>query len=1017
MRRLFQDHRDDLTLTVVGVINIVLGGVVIFGWYTHRWALVHLGPMLVPTSACEAFIIAATGVALIAGDFGARRVTAWIGRIIALVVIAALSARLLHYSFGIDRVLFGNVHPFGHYHQRMAPLTLGMTAILAAVLLSARFRWWRLVYGVFGAVLFGVALASVGGQLALLWPSWSVLSEVPLLTALAFLATGAALFQCGVKALRPHKYGSALLTMLVFMSVSIVLARSIQVYEAADLASDTRVMAQAVANEILAQPVGLSAVRRITAFWEKTGLPDRLQGETYGHLLQKDYPALHEIGWVTTGSRVAWRVSKVHSEIMEGWLRSHRLRLMRDGSGGAGPGTTISLISTAQGTKAFVVFVPVVQNGVLRGFIGAVFNPADWLRAVLGDSVASGFHVRVSSHGEPLYVRGHAARDVIHAGHRASMLGQPLEVRVAPEAATVARFRTGLPDVLLASGLAVSLLAALAVYAMQEARRRSIALSELNRTLEAAVEERTLRLRERTERLEEERERWRVTLLSIGDGVIVTDRFARVTLMNSEAEGLSGWTVAEAEGRPLPEILPLFQESTGAQLEGAVFTAAGEIRKFGGEALLKTRDGHERRLIVSSAFIRDRSGRTIGAVSVLRDVTRAKALEQEALKARGLESLGVLAGGIAHDFNNILTAIIGNLAFAKDYASNDPGVRTIVEEAERSAWRARELTVQLLTFAKGGAPIKKVGAIAGVIRDVCPFFLQGSKVRAEMEFPEDLWRVEFDPDQIGQVIQNLVINASEAMPDGGTLTITGHNVTLTERTPEGIGPGDYVEIRFADTGAGIDKAHLHRIFDPYFSLKKRGSGLGLAIAYSVLARHLGAITVESELGKGAVFSLFLPRSLQAAAPDEVAEQEAPPRGSGRLLLMEDDDSVRRAGAALLKSIGYTVAVAKNGEEAVAIYLQALANGEPFGAVILDLTVPGGMGGWECLQILRAHDPDIRAVVSSGYYIEPVMADVSKHGFSASVPKPFHVEDMARVLSAVMGQGSAGDVPKRKLRAR
>ncbi|MHB1587364.1 MAG: ATP-binding protein [Acidiferrobacteraceae bacterium] len=1017
MRRIFQGaYRDDLTLSFVGAVDIVLGGVVLFGWYTHRLALIHLGPMLVPTSACEALIIALSGVALVAGDVGARRVTVWIGGLIALLVGTVLAGRMAHRSFGLDRLLSGNYLPFGH-PQHMAPLTIAMVAVLALGLLSARLKWWRMSYGVLGAVLFGIALASVSGQLALLWPSWSVLSQVPLLTALAFLATGAALFQCGVKALRPHKYGAALLTMLVFMSVSIVLARSIQVYEAADLANDTRVAAQAAANEIGAQPVGLSAVKRIADFWAKIGLPTRRAGETYGLLLQQDYPALREIGWVTPASRIAWGISSQHGGVLWPWLRSHVGRLTRDMTSGR-PKTITSLVTSPRGTKVFVVFVPVVQAGQVRGFIGSVFDPADWLGLVLGESVAPGFRVRVSSHGQELYARGHAVDGEIHASYPASMLGRQLTLRVAPEPITVARFQTGLPDVLLVSGLALSLLAALAIYAMQEGRRRSIALSELNRTLEMAVEERTLKLKERTERLEEERERWRVTLLSIGDGVIVTDRFARVALMNSEAEGLSGWTVAEAEGRALSEILPLFQESTGVQIEGAVFAAEGEIRKFGGEALLKTRDGHERRLVVSSAFIRDPGGRTIGAVSVLRDVTRAKALEQEALKARGLESLGVLAGGIAHDFNNILTAIIGNLTFAKDYASNDPQVQAIMAEAERSAWRARELTVQLLTFAKGGAPIKQVGSIASVVRDVCPFFLQGSKVRADIELPDDLWPVEFDPDQVGQVVQNLVINASEAMPGGGTLTVTGRNVALTERTTEGIGPGDYVEIRFADTGEGIDKQHLHRIFDPYFSLKKRGSGLGLAIAYSVLSRHLGAITVESTVGQGTTFSLFLPRSLQSAAPDEVPGPVQQPDDIGsRLLLMEDDDSVRHAGVTLLRSIGYDVVEAKDGEEAVAAYVQALANGEPFAAVILDLTVPGGMGGWECLQVLREHDPNVRAVVSSGYYTEPIMADVSKHGFAASVPKPFHVEDMARVLRSVTRGKPVENRPVRKLRAR
>jgi CheY-like chemotaxis protein len=360
----------------------------------------------------------------------------------------------------------------------------------------------------------------------------------------------------------------------------------------------------------------------------------------------------------------------------------------------------------------------------------------------------------------------------------------------------------------------------------------------------------------------------------------------------------------------------------------------------------------------------------------------------------------LLAGGIAHDFNNLLTALLGNISLAKTYAGTDTKVVEKLTAAEKASLRAKGLTQQLLTFSRGGAPIKQVMHIKEQLTDSCSFALRGANVSCGYEFQEDLWPVEVDAGQFSQVIHNLVINADQAMPEGGVVSIRAANVVLDKKNPLQLAAGNYIKISIIDQGLGINQQDLSRIFDPFFSNKPGGSGLGLATAFSIIKNHLGYITVESTPGKGTTFLVYLP----AADKEAVAIQKDETviyMGKGRVLLMDDNEEVRKTAADILSHAGYTVDLVHEGAEAVSAYRQAQETGERFDAVILDLTVPGGMGGKKTAENILAFDPAAKIIVSSGYANDPIMADYAKYGFSGVVPKPYKIQELSRVVHDVL----------------
>lgn len=383
-----------------------------------------------------------------------------------------------------------------------------------------------------------------------------------------------------------------------------------------------------------------------------------------------------------------------------------------------------------------------------------------------------------------------------------------------------------------------------------------------------------------------------------------------------------------------------------------------------------------------------------------RDISDKKRMEEELLKGQKLEALGILAGGIAHDFNNLLTGILGNISLAQMCVKPSHRAFRRMEAAGKAAVRARDLTRQLLPFSRGGAPIKKTASVAEIIKDCATFVLRGSKVRCEFGLPHDLWPVQIDEGQISQVINNLIINAVQAMPEGGTITVRAVNVRITGKTALPLEKGKYVRISVSDTGVGIPQDHLNKIFDPYFTTKPKGTGLGLATSYSIVKKHGGLMTVDSDEGIGTTFYFFLPSSGGEASPVEGPERPLV-RGKGRILVMDDEALIRDLAGEFLTLMGYSVGFARNGTEAIRAYKEAMDEGEPFDAVIMDLTIPGGMGGKEAIQRLRRIDPHIKAVVSSGYSNDPIMSAHEKYGFKGVLPKPYDGNQLSEVLDNVI----------------
>ena len=382
------------------------------------------------------------------------------------------------------------------------------------------------------------------------------------------------------------------------------------------------------------------------------------------------------------------------------------------------------------------------------------------------------------------------------------------------------------------------------------------------------------------------------------------------------------------------------------------------------------------------------------------EIEERKWVEEELIKAQKLESLGILAGGIAHDFNNMLTTVLGNVTLAMLDVERGAPIYRSLETAETAALRAQDLTKQLLTFAKGGAPVKQTIDIGELVRHSIAFALRGSRTKYDVSLQDGLWLVDADEGQLAQVMHNLVINADHAMPQGGTIAVRCENSLLKNNEAPSLATGKYVRISVRDTGIGIPKDHLLKIFDPYFTTKQKGSGLGLATVYSVIQKHGGRIFAESALGEGTTFIILLPASDAVAVPKKRLENTVP-TGTGKILVMDDEPDIRQTACDMLKRLGYSAMHAADGEGAVKLYREALRDGDPFKAVIMDLTIPGGMGGAETLRKLQEIDPDVKGIVSSGYSNDPVMAEYKKYGFAGVVAKPYRVRDLGEVIYRII----------------
>lgn len=414
-------------------------------------------------------------------------------------------------------------------------------------------------------------------------------------------------------------------------------------------------------------------------------------------------------------------------------------------------------------------------------------------------------------------------------------------------------------------------------------------------------------------------------------------------------------------------------------------------------------DGRGAFIELKVTLIKNKQGETIGVIQSERDITRQREMEAENLKLQKIESIGLMAGGIAHDFNNLLAGILASAQLARFKMDEGEANISSMLRLEKIILDGTNLTRQLLAFAKGGAPVKKVISVEEIIRETGEFALQGSKSKCRCILSDDLCLIEADAGQIAQVISNIVINADQAMPDGGVVEIRADNVEINPADLIPLKTGRYVKISLSDQGIGIPPENIERIFDPYFTTKSKGHGLGLATSYLIVSNHDGLLQVESELGKGTTFHLYFPVVETEMLKENVKTKNILP-GKGRILFMDDEEIIRSATGEMLQRIGYEVAYAEGGNEAIQLYFDAKDAGHPFDVLIMDLTVPGGVGGKEALRRILAVDPGAKAIVSSGYSNDPVMADFAHHGFRGVLEKPYKIEDLSEVLNQAMKEG-------------
>ncbi len=501
-------------------------------------------------------------------------------------------------------------------------------------------------------------------------------------------------------------------------------------------------------------------------------------------------------------------------------------------------------------------------------------------------------------------------------------------------------------------------------------------------------------------RLRESEARFRALFNNAAEGILVADlETKQFVFANPAICEMLGYSVYELTSLGVFDIHP--PEALAHALSEFEAQARGE-KKLASEVACLRKDGCIVYADINTAMV-ELGGREYN-IGLFSDITARRNVEKERQRMQKLESLGTIAGGIAHDFNNMLTGVFGNIELAKMMLSDDHGAVRYLKEAYGALDKARRLTGQLLTFARGGDPVIETVDTKDMIREAVRFNLSGSNIRPRFELKRDLWPVRVDKGQISQVLSNLVINAKQAMPAGGSLYLAGVNLEGPESAnPEG-GGEKYVQLTIKDEGTGIPSKIIDRIFDPYFTTKQSGNGLGLAIVHSIIARHGGQISVESTPDVGTTFTVLLPADSSGVVekpeePNTTASDAG--RNTWRVLFMDDNEAIQLLGTTMLESFGYIVDIAIDGEEAVEKFSAARKSGTPFDLVILDLTVPGGMGGKEAVRELLAMDKNVRVIVSSGYSSDPVLANYKDYGFCGCLVKPFDMTALKKEVDCVM----------------
>ena len=552
-------------------------------------------------------------------------------------------------------------------------------------------------------------------------------------------------------------------------------------------------------------------------------------------------------------------------------------------------------------------------------------------------------------------------------------------------------------------------------------RWRVSILEKRNLILEKQVQERThdiqlsykLLKKETEERkkaelsLFKEREQLAITLKSIADGVIRTDLQGKIQLMNLAAEEITNYSLLEAINKNLNDLIELKNEETNELIRLPDYvkdlkTQEKHISYF--NAVLKAKNSNEEKIInISWSQVNDEKQKETGYVWVFRDISVERKLENEMMRSQKLESIGLLAGGIAHDFNNILSGILGNAQLAQLALASGKNIDKYLKGIIEATQNATRLTQQLLTFAKGGEPVKEIISIKDLLSDSVEFALRGTNIACSYDINEELWAVEADKGQINQVINNLVINAIQAMPGGGKLTVKAENYDRngSEKEIAELNGNHFVKISVSDTGHGIPKENIEKIFDPYFTTKQRGSGLGLATTYAIIKKHGGKILVESELGKGTTFHIYLPAIPDSKIKQKKEQQELTSWKGKRALVMDDEEYIRELMISFLEMLGMETETAREGGEAIQKYKKAMQEIHPFDVVIMDLTIRGGMGGKEAIKKILEIDAQANVIVASGYSTDSVLANAGEYGFKGRLSKPFSLEELNKVLNKVL----------------
>ncbi|MFN2353820.1 MAG: ATP-binding protein [Desulfopila sp.] len=481
-------------------------------------------------------------------------------------------------------------------------------------------------------------------------------------------------------------------------------------------------------------------------------------------------------------------------------------------------------------------------------------------------------------------------------------------------------------------------------------------------------------------------------------GILFVNFDRVIQRVNPEFLQITGYTQEELIGYTTRKLYP-FEEDyvANGKAHYPILRRQGFVQK---NVAIRTRDGEIRMCSWRGKVIAGEN-HFEGVVWSLEDISRRLKLEEDMLKVKKMESIGVLAGGIAHDFNNLLLAILGNISLAQRMAPQSSRIVELLDSAKKASERAKDLTAKLLTFSSGGEPVYEAESLPQLLEEAASFALTGSNVKCGFHFPEELWAVKMDKGQINQVVQNLILNADQAMPEGGQVRISCSNVEVAQDGVARLEEGIYVKVEIKDDGGGIAEEHVAQIFDPYFSTKQRdsnrGSGLGLAIVHSIINKHGGGIHVDSRLGEGSTFTMYLPALAEAKSKTAQVREEALNSGSGTILVMDDEEIIRDVVSSMLTQLGYKAVSVADGQEAIERYEANLGTPAKFDAVIMDLTIPGGMGGKETVQKILALDPAAKVIVSSGYSQDPVLDDFRALGFCNVVNKPYQLEDLSRVL--------------------